>query len=217
MKGQPFPFSILSIRLGTITSLGRVVAMAVSHWFPTAETRAWSCEICGGQSGTGAVFSEYFCFPCQAFHTNHPTPSETGTIGHSAVSVIVDSQTKTKKLSPPLTQNENTDMGNAAIWQRSANPGPRAASSTWPHMLPLLSLKTNATWMCRRALCRILRLEDFFSSWEAGNCRFKSSKHSFRCARRFFSSLLCTSRVPALQQDTALLHAHHRNPLRQSK
>lgn len=58
--------------------------------------------------------------------------------------------------------------------------------------------------MYRRALCRILRLEDFFSSWETGNCRFKSSKHSFRCARRFFSSLLWTSRVPALKQGSII-------------
>ena len=65
-------------------------------------------------------------------------------------------------------------------------------------------LKSKVTWMYRRALCRILRLEDFFSSWEAGNCRFKSSKHSFRCARRFFSSLLWTSRVPALKQDSII-------------
>jgi hypothetical protein len=61
--------------------------------------------------------------------------------------------------------------------------------------------------MYRRALCRILRLEDFFSSWETGNCRFKSSKHSFRCARRFFSSLLWTSRVPALKQNSIISHS----------
>jgi hypothetical protein len=28
-----------------------------------------SCGFCGQQSGTGEIFSEYFCFPCQyAFH-----------------------------------------------------------------------------------------------------------------------------------------------------
>jgi hypothetical protein len=74
---------------------------------------------------------------------------------------------------------------------------------------PSTFVKTKSTWMCRRALCRILRLEDFFSSCEAGNWRFKSSKHSFKCARRFFSNLLCTSRVPALQQDTTCTtHPH---------
>lgn len=45
------------------------------------------------------------------------------------------------------------------------------------------------------AAWRIERFEDFFSSCD-GSCLFRSSKHSFRCALRFFSSLLCTSLVP---------------------
>jgi hypothetical protein len=45
------------------------MAQAVSRWPPTAEARVrarvdpWG--ICGGQSGTGQVFSEYFGFHCK--------------------------------------------------------------------------------------------------------------------------------------------------------
>jgi hypothetical protein len=52
-----------------IPSAGRAIAQAA---------RVRSCGICGGQSGAGQVFSEYFCFPCQSsdhqilHHHNHP-------------------------------------------------------------------------------------------------------------------------------------------------
>jgi hypothetical protein len=44
----------------------------------------------------GQVSSEYFGFPCHAFHQllhthHHPSSSEAGTIGHLVASVIVDS------------------------------------------------------------------------------------------------------------------------------
>jgi hypothetical protein len=43
------------------------MAQAVSRWPLTAEARVRArvnpCRICGGQSGTGQVFSEYFGFP----------------------------------------------------------------------------------------------------------------------------------------------------------
>jgi hypothetical protein len=51
--------------------LGRAIAQAVSHWLPTAAARVRlraAYGLCGGQSGTGQVFSEYFCFPCQSVH-----------------------------------------------------------------------------------------------------------------------------------------------------
>lgn len=48
------------------------------------------------------------------------------------------------------------------------------------------------------AFDRICRLDVFFASFISGSCFFNVSKHSFKWARRFFSSLLCTSRVPAL-------------------
>jgi hypothetical protein len=59
---------------------GRAIAQAVSRRLPTAA--AWvraqfrSCGICGGQSGTGVGFSEYFGFLCQfsfhrLLHTHH--------------------------------------------------------------------------------------------------------------------------------------------------
>ena len=44
----------------------------------------------------------------------------------------------------------------------------------------------------------MVKFEGFFSSWMAGTWPFSNSKHSFRCARRFFSNLLWTSRVPVL-------------------
>jgi hypothetical protein len=54
-------------------NMGRDIAQAVSRWVPTAaarvRARVTSYGICGGQSGTGVVFSEYFGFPCQSsFH-----------------------------------------------------------------------------------------------------------------------------------------------------
>jgi hypothetical protein len=59
---------------------GRAIAQAVSRWVPTSaarvRARVWSCGICGGQNGAGAVFSEYFGSPCQSsFHQllhSHP-------------------------------------------------------------------------------------------------------------------------------------------------
>jgi hypothetical protein len=49
---------------------GRTVVQAVSRWLPTTASRVrarlWSSEICGGQSGAGAGYSEYFGFPCQS-------------------------------------------------------------------------------------------------------------------------------------------------------
>jgi hypothetical protein len=48
---------------------GRAMAQAVSRWPLTVEARVRArvnpCGICGGQSGTGQVFSEYFGFPCK--------------------------------------------------------------------------------------------------------------------------------------------------------
>jgi hypothetical protein len=45
------------------------MAQAVSRWPLTAEARVRArvnpCVICGGQSGTGQDFSEYFGFPCK--------------------------------------------------------------------------------------------------------------------------------------------------------
>jgi hypothetical protein len=45
------------------------MAQAVSRWPLTTEARVRArvnpCWICGGQSGTGQVFSEYFGFPCK--------------------------------------------------------------------------------------------------------------------------------------------------------
>jgi hypothetical protein len=46
-------------------TVGRAMAQAVSRWPLTTEARVNPCGICGGQSGTGQVLSEYFGFPCK--------------------------------------------------------------------------------------------------------------------------------------------------------
>ena len=53
------------------------------------------------------------------------------------------------------------------------------------------------TWIWRKALLRMPRFDSFLSSM-AGSCFRRNSKHSRKWARRFFSNLLWTSRVPAL-------------------
>jgi hypothetical protein len=61
------------------------MAQAVSRWALTAEARVRArvnpCGTCGGQSGTGQVFSEYFGFPCKyiippLLHINRSPPHE---------------------------------------------------------------------------------------------------------------------------------------------
>lgn len=58
--------------------------------------------------------------------------------------------------------------------------------------------------MWRIAAPNIDKFDVFFSSGVIGSCFLSDSKHSFRCARRFFSSLLWTSLVPALTVDGLL-------------
>jgi hypothetical protein len=57
------------------------MAQAVSRWPLTAEVRVRARVnprgICGGQSGTGQVFSEYFDFPCKYHSTIAPYSSIT--------------------------------------------------------------------------------------------------------------------------------------------
>jgi hypothetical protein len=48
------------------TGTGLAVAQAVTRWFPTAAARVRiraACEVCGGQSGTGAGFLRVLRFP----------------------------------------------------------------------------------------------------------------------------------------------------------
>jgi hypothetical protein len=51
--------------------LGRAIAQAVSRWLPTwaarVRARVRSREICGGQSGKGAGFSQVLRFPLPIF------------------------------------------------------------------------------------------------------------------------------------------------------
>jgi hypothetical protein len=83
----------------TKTTSGRAIAQAVSRRLPTAAGRVRSqvrsCGICGGQSGTGEVFSKCFGFPCQSsFHQllhNHHRSSGTDTIGQQWPTYQVDS------------------------------------------------------------------------------------------------------------------------------
>jgi hypothetical protein len=58
----------LETTYGMLTlNYGRAIAQAVSRWLPTVaawvRTRVWSSGICGGQSGTGAVFLQVLQFP----------------------------------------------------------------------------------------------------------------------------------------------------------
>jgi hypothetical protein len=68
----------------------RAIGQAVSHWLPTeadrVQTRDQSCEICGGQSGTGAGFLRVLRFPLPIFIPSASPQSyslspEAGTIG----------------------------------------------------------------------------------------------------------------------------------------
>jgi hypothetical protein len=46
--------------------IGRPVAQVVRRWLPTAATRVRvraACDVCGGQSGTGAGFLRVLRFP----------------------------------------------------------------------------------------------------------------------------------------------------------
>lgn len=72
------------------------------------------------------------------------------------------------------------------------------------------------------ALLSIDKFEVFFSSCTFGSCFFRCSKQVRSCARRFFSSLLCTSRVPDRTPDGLLwlppledapLSSHHATEL----
>lgn len=66
--------------------------------------------------------------------------------------------------------------------------------------------------MCRIAAPKMDKFDVFFSSGVIGSCFLSASKHSLRCALRFFSSLLCTSLVPALTVDgllSVLLQLRH--------
>jgi hypothetical protein len=81
--------SMLAIQSSNLPMNGRAIAQTVSHRLPTTAARirvqAWSCGICGGQSGTGAVFPEYFGFPYQfsfhrLLHVHHHLSSGAGTI-----------------------------------------------------------------------------------------------------------------------------------------
>lgn len=77
------------------------------------------------------------------------------------------------------------------------------------------SLKFTRTKMYLLAFDRINKLDVFFSSCICGSWRFNCSKHSLRCARLFFSSLLWTSRVPALWMEALrcvpLIHVNFTN------
>jgi hypothetical protein len=71
----------LSVVFLTPSRQGRAVAQAVSRWLPTAAARVRvraACEVCGGQSGTGAGFLRVLRFPLPIIfhqflhHHNHP-------------------------------------------------------------------------------------------------------------------------------------------------
>jgi hypothetical protein len=70
---------------------GCAIAQAVSCCLPTTVVRVRSCAICGGQSSTGASFSQVLRFPLPIIphwllHTHHPS-----SYGPVVASVIMDS------------------------------------------------------------------------------------------------------------------------------
>jgi hypothetical protein len=70
------------------TLLARAVAQAVSRWLPTAAARVRvrpACEVCGGQSSTGAGFLRVLRFPLPIIIPPISRSSQSpgaGTIGH---------------------------------------------------------------------------------------------------------------------------------------
>jgi hypothetical protein len=84
---------MITLRVSLLSD--RAVAQAVSRRLPTAAARlraqVRSCGICGGQSGTGQVFTEYFGFPSQfSFHRllhTHHLSSGAGTVGQLVADV----------------------------------------------------------------------------------------------------------------------------------
>jgi hypothetical protein len=68
-------------------TVGLAIAEAVSRWLPTTaarvQSRVWSSEICGGQSGARAGFLRALRFPLPFIPPNYPSSQSpgTGTIG----------------------------------------------------------------------------------------------------------------------------------------
>jgi hypothetical protein len=82
---MPFPNTVQFVLL-----LGSAIAQAVSDRLPTAAARVRSqvrsCEICGGQSSTGAGFPHQFSFD-RLFHSHHHLSSGIDTVGQVVDSV----------------------------------------------------------------------------------------------------------------------------------
>jgi hypothetical protein len=97
---------------------GLAIDQAVTHRFPTAaarvRTQARSSWICGGQSGTGQIFSVHFGFSCQfsflPLILTHHLSSWADTIGQlladvpSGLSVTPPQETEEKKKNPTFCQ-----------------------------------------------------------------------------------------------------------------
>jgi hypothetical protein len=68
-----FENRVLRRIFGPKVESGRAMAQAVSRWPVTAEARVRARvnprRICGGQSGTGQVFSRVLRFPLQIYHS----------------------------------------------------------------------------------------------------------------------------------------------------
>jgi hypothetical protein len=109
----------LGFGLTTIANepLGRAVVQAVSRWLPTSAARVRvriACDVCGGQSGTGAGFLRELRFPpsiiIPPISTSSYSPAA-GTIGLLVVAVLSGPNWTPPPTIPIKKMNEPLELG----------------------------------------------------------------------------------------------------------
>jgi hypothetical protein len=107
---------IFPINRSIFSDVDFAAVQAVSRWPLTTEARVRArvnpCGICGGQSGTGQVFSEYFGFPCKYIippllhiHLSQPRSSVRGFTSDPAHWLEQKKKVKKKSYLIPTTAN----------------------------------------------------------------------------------------------------------------